>query len=139
MQKTKLGIGVGLMGAAVCFLALFEGYTPMLIAVGYILLFEENEWLKKTGVKALAVLFVFSVFITVIDFIPDCLNIVSSFLGIFNFNVYFSVIRSMFSVLIDILSLFRTVILILLGYKALSQGTIKVPFVDTLINKYMGE
>lgn len=139
MQKTKLGVGVGLLGAAVCFLALFGGYTPMLIAVGYILLFEENEWLKKTGVKALAVMFTFSVFITVIDLIPDCLNVISSFLGIFNFSVYFSLIRSMFSVLVDILSLLRTVVLILLGYKALSQGTIKVPFVDTLINKYMGE
>ena len=43
MQKTRLGISVGLLGAGVCFLGLVGGYLVTAILAGYILLFEENE------------------------------------------------------------------------------------------------
>lgn len=47
MKKTKLGISVGLLGAMLFFSCYFGGYTIAIIIAGYVLLFEENAWLKK--------------------------------------------------------------------------------------------
>ncbi len=49
MQKTKLGVSVALMGAALYFLGLFSGYVALIILAGYVLLMEENVWLKIRG------------------------------------------------------------------------------------------
>ncbi|SDN56059.1 hypothetical protein [Acetanaerobacterium elongatum] len=50
MQKAKLGITVGLLGATIYLMALM-GSIPLIIIAGYVLLFEENEWLKKRLLK----------------------------------------------------------------------------------------
>ena len=42
MQKTRFGISVGLMGAAIYFVGLFGGYAAMLLLAGDVLLFGEN-------------------------------------------------------------------------------------------------
>ena len=51
-MKTKLGISVGILAAAT-YLAALIGITPLLLVAGYILIVEENDFLKKTAVKAL--------------------------------------------------------------------------------------
>ena len=56
MEKTKLGISVSLMAAAVYLLGLLSGYTVTILLVGYILLKEEDMWLKKQSVGALALM-----------------------------------------------------------------------------------
>ena len=50
MQKTKLGLTVGLVGAGLYFLGLFS-FIPAFLLAAYVLLMEDNEWLKKTAVK----------------------------------------------------------------------------------------
>lgn len=135
-MKTKLGVSVGLLGAMIYFAALFGGYTPVIVLAGYVLLFEGNEWLKKAAVKAVALLVSISFLLTVINLIPDLLlwisTIVSVFKGTFNYSIVTSII-SIFTRLIDII---RTCLFLILGVKALNQGTIVVPVVDKLINKY---
>ncbi len=54
MQKTKIGISVGVMGAVMYFASLFGGYIPMLLLAGYIFLKEENIWLRKAAFNAVA-------------------------------------------------------------------------------------
>lgn len=137
MQKTKLGVSVGLLGAAVYFSGLFGEYIPAILIAGYVLLFEENEWLKKACVKAVAVMMSISVVIALLGLIPDCLGWISSLLSIF--EVYFSasIVNSIINVITDALSIIRTVLLLVLGVKALNQATINVPVVDNLVNKYM--
>lgn len=63
MQKTRLGISVGLLGAAIYFMGLFSGYLLAVLLAGYVLLFEENSWLRKNAVKAMSVMAVFSLLI----------------------------------------------------------------------------
>ncbi len=137
MQKTKLGVSVGLLGAAAYFSAAFGGYVAMFIVAGYILLFEENEWLKKVAVKAVALMITVGAIITIIGLIPDVLNWLTNFLAVF--NVYFSTgtIGSFFNSITDAIDIIRTVFFLILGVKALNQGTVTVPVVDNLINKYM--
>lgn len=54
MQKTRMGISVGLMGAATYLCGLFGGLMVTVVIAGYILLFEENAWLKRAAVKSVA-------------------------------------------------------------------------------------
>lgn len=137
MQKSKLGVSIGLLGAAVCFLGLFGSYIPVVIAVGYILLFEENEWLKKNSVKVLAVMIVLSAISTTIGLIPDAISVISSLLNIFNGSFSIPLITSIISFITTVLSFLRTIILLGMGFKALNQGTLTLPVVDNLVNKHM--
>ena len=136
-MKAKLGVSVGLLGAGIYLAAIFGGLTPVILMAGYVLLFEENEWLKKSAVKAIAIVLTFAFFVTVINLIPDLLRwiatLVSVFKGTFNYNVVSSII----SVITQAIEIIRTCLFLLLGAKALTQGTVAVPVVDKLINKYM--
>lgn len=137
MEKTKLGVSVGVFGAFIYVAALFGGYVASILLAGYVLLMESNEWLKKTSVKALATLACFSFLSLLIGVIPDVLNWIVSLINVFGTNLYFSFINEVFNVIIQLISLLKDVVFIALIYKALNQGTIKLPVVDNLINKYM--
>lgn len=136
-MKAKLGVSVGLLGAGIYLAAIFGGLTPVILMAGYVLLFEENEWLKKSAVKAIAIVLTFAFLVTLINLIPDLLRwiatLVSVFKGTFNYNVVSSII----SVITQAIEIIRTCLFLLLGAKALTQGTVAVPVVDKLINKYM--
>lgn len=140
MQKSKLGISVGFLGAAVCFAALIGGtYGFLATAVigGYILLREDNEWLRKTAVKAMAILIVFLAADTVIGFIPGIIGLLDSLFGIFGGGFSLPIIPGLVSLCRDILDILQTLILVLLGLKAFSQGTVSVPVVDDIVNKHI--
>ncbi|SDA57456.1 hypothetical protein SAMN02910275_01326 [Butyrivibrio sp. INlla18] len=137
MEKTKLGISVGLFGALVFAAALFGGYMSSIIILGYVLLFESNEWLKKSAVKAVAALVAFSFVTAVIGLVPDAINWVANVINTFGGNVRFEFINDVFSDIKGVISILKDLVFLGLIYKALNQGTIKLPVVDDLINKYM--
>lgn len=84
MQKTKLGVSVAVLGAAMYFTGLFSGYIVAVVLAGYILLMEENEWLKKTAVKAVALMIAFSLLSTLLGLIPGVINFIDSIFIILN-------------------------------------------------------
>lgn len=137
MQKTKLGISVGLLGAAVYFAGLFSGYIVMILLAGYVLLAEENIWLKKASVKAVALMMGFSLLSALLGLIPDAIGVVDSICNIFNGYFTLSVVTKIISMLRTVLSFAETVLFLILGLKALNQGTLPIPVIDKLINKYM--
>lgn len=137
MQKTKLGISVGLLGALTYFAGLFSGYQIAIIIMGYVLLFEENVWLRKTCVKAIVLMLTFSIAIYAIDLIPDVFSWISSCIGILNINISFSFIYSVANVITSAIGIIKILVFLLLGLKALSQGDIKIPVVDNLVEKHM--
>ena len=138
MKKTRLGVAVGLLGAAVYLTGLFGGYLAAIVLAGYVLLFEENEWLKKTAVKSVALLMLFSVLITGINLIPNAIGFVNSVVTIFGGSFYISFISNLVNAVTNALNIVEKILFIGLGIKALGQGTIAVPVVDNLIEKYMG-
>ncbi len=83
MQKTKLGISAGMLAAVIYLTALFSGYWVTIFLAGYVLLFEENQWLKISAIKAVGILLFFSFLSTVIHLIPDALDVVSYFGNMF--------------------------------------------------------
>lgn len=137
MQKTKLGISVGLLGAAVFFAGMFSGYVVAVLLAGYILLFEENIWLKKTGVKAVALMFLFGIAAALINLLPDLVDLVNRICYIFDGSFQIEILDKIVSFLLQGLNIAETVLFLLLGFKALTQGTLPLPIVDPLINKYM--
>lgn len=135
MQKTKLGISVGLLGAITYLVCYFGGYVGAIIMVGYILLFETNEWLRKTSVKAIVLTVVFSLLSAIIGLIPDAIGFIDSIFNVFGGSFHISVVTSIIAVILEAIGLIKTVIFILLGLKALNQGTLAVPVVDDITNK----
>lgn len=136
-MKAKIGISVGLFGAALYFLGLIAGYWCVVLLTGYILLVEDNEWLRKTSVKVIALMVIFDFAIIVVNFIPNVIGFIDSFVSIFNASFYVTFISKLAAAIVNALEVIQTVIFIILGLKALNQGTISVPVVDRLIEKYM--
>ena len=137
MQKTKLGITVGLMGAIIYFMGLISGYLLTVLLVGYVLLVEENLWLKKQGVKALLLMGCFSLASLAVGLIPDLLEIVNNIIGIFGGYISFNYVYNLIYLIRNVLNVVELVLFVLLGLKSFTQGTIQIPVVDNLVNKFM--
>lgn len=135
-MKTKLGVNVGIFGALIYFAALFGGYVPLLLLVGYVLVMEQNEWLKNTAIKAVATLTLIYFWIHVADFIPDVLSWLGTISAVFQGTFDYSKISQIISVITGALGIYKTCIFLLLGINALKQKTIKVPVVDKMIEKF---
>ncbi len=138
MQKTKLGISVGIFGALLFFAAFFGGYMSSIILAGYVLLIEDNVWLKRAAVKAVAVLVCFSLINALVGFIPDIISFINSIARIFEETFYVQFLDSFVTFIYRGLELVEKALFILLGLKALTQGTVAVPVVDKLIEKHVG-
>lgn len=138
MQKTRLGISVGMLGAAIYLTGLFSGYFVVVVLAGYALLFEENWWLKRNAVKAVALMVFFSLLITMINLIPNMLGVISNIVAIFGGVFSVSALDYFVSAVVSIIEIIQKILFVGLGIKALSQGTIAVLVIDNLINKYMG-
>ena len=137
MQKTKLGISVGMLGAVLYFMGIFSGYLLVAILAAYVLLYEENGWLKQSAVRAVAILVIFSFGITVVKLIPDAMDFVDDNVTIFGGHFRIVMISNVASVIVSALNLIEKLLLLCLGVKALRQESISVPIIDTLLDKYM--
>lgn len=137
MQKTKLGISVGMLGAVLYFMGIFSGYLLVAILAAYVLLYEENGWLKQSAVRAVAILVIFSFGITVVKLIPDAMDFVDDIVTIFGGHFRIVMISNIASVIVSALNLIEKLLLLCLGVKALRQESISVPIIDTLLDKYM--
>lgn len=137
MQKTKLGITVGALGAITFFAGFFGGYLAAIVLASYALLFEENAWLKRSVVKAVVLMVFFSVTVAIINVIPDLLEFVGNIASVFNGNFSIIKVNQIVNVLVSGLNLVEKVLFLGLGVKALSQGTIVIPFIDKKVSKYI--
>lgn len=134
MEKTKFGLSVALVSAFVYLVALFGGYTPLILVAGYILIAEENAQLKKAAVTAMAVLLAVSAAVFLVGLIPDLLNTVYTFLRLFDVHPYDSTIQTLANLLSNIIYIARSVVLIGLAGLALINKPIKLPFIDKLFD-----
>lgn len=135
MQKTKLGISVGFLGAAIYFLGLFSGYLVVALLVGYVLLFEQNEWLRKCAVKAITLMLVISFVVTVINLIPNSISFINSVFSILGGSFSIGFITSIINAIVSAIGIIEKLLFLGLGLTALNMGTIAIPAVDKLVNK----
>ncbi len=137
MQKSKLGITVGALGAITYFAAFFGGYIPLLLLAAYVLMAEENPWLKRCVVKAVVITVFFSLLIAIIGFIPDFTGITNKILTVINISPSIVKVDQIVAVITSAISIIEKALFIMLGYKALNQGTVVIPFIDSRVSKIM--
>ena len=140
MQKTKLGITIAMFAAAIYVVALVGGYVPAILLGGYVLLREENEWLKWNAVRAVALLDFFSLLTALIGLIPDGVGTIVSFIKLFKDvedKIYLNNFNSVFNLIDSIIGIVKTVFFLILSIDALKMKSIKLPVVDKVVQANM--
>jgi uncharacterized membrane protein len=135
MEKTKLGLSIGVLGAVLYLLGLFSGYIATILVAGYVLLCENNAWLKKTALRAVFMLLAFSLLSTVVGLIPDLINFVDNICNIFKGHFTFNFATNVINVLRDIIGFAEIFAYVFLAFTAIKQKDIKLPIIDKLIEK----
>lgn len=136
MQKTKLGISIGLTGAAMYFLGAIS-IIPAFLLAAYVLLMEDNDWLKKSAVKMMAIVIVFGALSVGVDLVQDVFGVLRGIVGIFADYANVRVPLNLDTIAEYIIAFCKSLLLILMGFKALTMGTMKVGFLDKIISKHM--
>ena len=136
MQKTRLGISVGMAGAAMYFIGLLN-IIPLVIIAGYMLIFEQNEWLRKTAVKAVAVVVFFTIISAVVGLVSNSSSFLNDVVLLFKGTIDIIWLNRIISICRTVISFVQTIFLLMLGFKALKQGNVKLGSVDNAINKHM--
>ena len=137
-MKAKLGISIGLLGAAVYFVALFDGFLALTLLAGYILLFEENKWLKKAAVKAFVILIGIAILRSLIALIPDLIGFIDNLVGIFGQSFTIWPLTRLIGMIDSAIYIARKVLFLILGLQALTLTSMPLGPVDSLIEKHMG-
>lgn len=139
MQKTKLGISVGFLSAIAAVAALLGGSVGFFVGIvimGYVLLFEENEWLRKSVVKIFAIMVVFILADSIVGFIPDIIGVISSFFGIFGGGFSLPLLPGLVSFVRNALAVVEKFLIVVMALKSLTQGLFNVPIVDSIVEKH---
>lgn len=129
MQKTRLGVSVGLFGAMLYFVGLVS-IIPLVLMAGYVLLAEENMWLKRAAVKAVGVVLFFAVLSALIGLVGNFSTFLTETARLFNGQVNMTELNRIITICRTVLSFVQAMFLIMLGIKALKQGDVKFSVVD---------
>ncbi|NLC18896.1 MAG: hypothetical protein GX757_06675 [Clostridiales bacterium] len=141
MKKTRLGITVGLLGASIYFMSMVS-ILGLIILAGYVLLFEENPWLKKSAVKAVIITVAFSLISMLISMGNNAFAILNTMISWTPVNLLkfqFKYPFGLETIIRNGLSILENILYLILGIKALKQGSIKIGFIDNFINKHMDQ
>jgi len=140
MEKTKLGVSIGMLGAILYVLVALFGYIGLLVVGGYILLVEKQEFLKKCVIKAVVLMLGFTLLSTVIGIIPKILYFGMETDTFFDgFYLYLSGTYQIVAMILVILNFVRMVLFVWLGVKAWKKQNVTISIVDKFIERYMKE
>lgn len=135
--KAKLGVSVGLLAAGVAFFSMINLYVAILFA-GYVLLKEEDSWLRKAAVRAVGIVVMFAVLSTLVNIGFDVFRFINDILALADDSSdVLHKIASVEKILAYIISGCKYILLVIVGVKALSMKSVRVPFVDSIIDKTM--
>lgn len=81
---------------------------------------------------------IFSFWTMIVGFVPGAISAIDDIVSIFGGNFYIVFVSNLVNDIVFVLNILEKLLLLGLGAKALNQGTIPVPVVDNLIDKYMG-
>lgn len=137
MQKTKLGISVGFLGAILYFIGLFGGLWVTIAAVAYVWIREEDLWIKRTAAKVLSMTFLFPIILLVLGFIPDLIYLCRDMLAVLDISINLDVITKMEAVTANFFNIVKYVFFILLAVFAYFQKTLRLPLIDYTIEKHI--
>ena len=142
-MKANIGIHIGILAAIGFLVAQFGGLVPLVLIVGYVLLKEENDFLRMSVLKALAIVLAASVLNFLIGVIPDILfEFIDRLTRLYGASTSFENLKAImkieqfFTFLAWLVSTCKAILLVLLACLACGVKTIKLPVIDKLIEKY---
>jgi hypothetical protein len=136
MQRTKIGISVGLCAGALYFIGLI-GPTPLVLAVCYVFFAEEDLWLRKAAVRAVGVVVAFAILSSLLGLVNNSATIVTDFTLLFKQSLNLADVTRVVRIVQTVLRIAEVIILLFLGFKAIKQGTIGLGPVDKVIDANM--
>lgn len=136
MLKTKLGVSIALVGAAMYFLGAIS-FTPAVLLAGYVLIAEENEWVKRQAAKMIGVVVLFGLLSIAVGWIDDVVSVLNIIVRWFNSDVYLSVPANLTSLCRYIISIAKEVLLLVMGFRALGMKNVKIGLIDKPLDKFM--
>ena len=135
VSLSKLGVSVTVLAALMYFCGYFGGYL-VTIALGlYILLVEEDLWLKKSAVRAISLLVLFSLLEALLGFIPTFMDIIRSLLNIFGTDFGLYIVDNIVNFFRLWLGVIEKAVFILFGILAVFGIPKKLPLIDTIVKK----
>lgn len=134
MEKTKLGISVGLLGAALYFTGMLN-FLVLILLAGYVLFFESNEWLRKSAVKAVIIVIAFSLISVLIGISNNVLGILNVPLSWFRIPFKLAWPLSIDTIVLKALDILENLVLLLLGITAINQSSLNLGPIDKIIDK----
>ena len=138
MDKTKLGISVPLMASLVYFLGLISP-VALVVAVGYVLIRETDQWLKKAAVQALVIVAAYMVISTVFGFFNNLFGFFNGFLMNFSFiHFRFTYPFHADEIVLAIAGAAEKALLVILGLLALGKKGGSLPGIGRFVDKHMG-
>lgn len=144
MYKTKLGMSNCMAAGLIFLLALVTSFQtasiifawPFVLLVAFVLVKENDLWLKASAVKAVLVLLFFLLIPICFSFVDDIISFINFFLGLAKtapINDGFGIMNF----LMNIFSIIEKVVLLVLALVAFKGKTIKLPVIDNLIRKHL--
>ena len=100
------------------------------------LLAEKDEWLKKTAVKTLVIVFIFGAIDAALDLIPGAISVISSIFELFNRPFHMNFVTNLVYTVENILSFFRNILLIAMSVMALAKNAPEFGPVDDMVKKH---
>lgn len=136
MNKTKLGISTNLFAFIAIFVTLWSGFIPALLITGYALIKEEDLWLKKTVVKGLIVVLLFSLATALIGFLPNIIDLINDVFNLWGGYFDIRVVNAVVRLFNTILNISEKVIMLLMALSALKGKWFNLGFIDKFIVKH---
>lgn len=140
MEKSRLGISVGLVAAILYFMGLIN-VLGLVILAGYVLICENSVWLKKAAVKAVLLYAAFAMISVVMGIVGDIFGLINVpiswitnlFHGTFRLGWPFSLDR----VINYILSIVKAILFLGMGFMSLKGKEVPFGPLDKAIEKHM--
>ena len=132
MEKTKIGLPVGIAAALAFVLFQYAGYVIAFAYMAYILAFESDLWLKRSVTKAAVICIVFSLLGSALGLLPSFLEMIRSIVNLFDGYFPMDVVYSIDSLLSNILSLAKLILMLYMAFLALKNKTIPCKYIDNL-------
>jgi len=136
MVKTKLGVSVGLLAAAAYFVGLIA-MTPLFLVAGYIIIMEEDMWLRKAAVRAVIIVVAFAVLSTFLGLLDNSTSLINLITQLFRQTANIRDVDRVIQILQTILTICERMILLIMGFAALRQRKVNLAPVDNLMNHHM--
>ena len=137
--RSELGISTALLGAAMYFMGLFSGYMVLVLLSGYVLIREKDSWLRYVAVKSVVISVLFSILSAFVGLVPDFLDFFASLSSLFQSVFTYEAASKIIYVLNCGIDIVRTIVFLMLGFKALGQKDVRFGVADKQTTRHIME